>query len=554
MESELTESAELTIHEKRKLARKILKENPHMGTYLMHEDEIRAEKCRRDFFYFTQQFINELIPGDVNYNFHIPFLCNKLQEYAWRVIARLPALSDLIINIPPGTTKSTIISQLFAAWCWIAVLPETGEFKAVYEKQRKQGRLKPENEGDPEKRITGGYLRFCGVSFNEKTSTENARKHKQVVECDKYQKWFPELRLKKDAQALLNFWNTSGGQRWTVGIDGGIIGQHFDFKLVDDPMNPRGSESEIKSSAANTYMDAELSTRNTDPNVTVQIVVMQRLSLADTTQHLLDKAKSNPDVRPIEHICLPITYQEYIKPPELKRFYIANGGYLDPVRRGKRSIATQRANLGPYSASGQLDQIPISKGEGLFNVDRIQKNLSIPMLNMIDESVRYWDKAGTEGGGDFSCGTLMHRMKKEYFGPRYVIQDMERGQWSSVKRNIRIKEIAKRDMSKFPAVINWIEQEPGSGGKESAEITVKELAGFRVKTETKQSAGGKIGRAEPFADQVEAGNVGFCTGIWNVAAEEEMAVAPRGKYDDTWDSAAGAFNKLAIGLAEAGTW
>lgn len=545
---------DLTIHEKRKLAKKILKQNPDMGTYLMHEDEIRAEKCRRNFFYFTQQFITELIPGDVTFNFHIPFLCDKLQGYAHRVIARLPALSDLIINIPPGTTKSTIISQLFPAWCWIAALPETGEFKEVYERQRKQGRLSTEKKDDPEPRITGGYLRFCGVSFNEKTSTENARKHKQVVESNKYQKWFPEMRLKKDAQALLNFWNIQGGQRWTVGIDGGIIGQHFDFKLVDDPMNPRGSESEIKSSAANTYMDSELSTRNTDPNVTVQVVVMQRLSLADTTQHLLDKAKKNEDIRPIEHICLPITYQDYIKPEELKEFYNANGGYLDPVRRGKQSIATQRANLGPYSASGQLDQIPISKGEGLFNVDMIEKDLNIPPLNMIDESVRYWDKAGTEGGGDFSCGTLMHRMKKKYIGPMYIIEDMERGQWSSVKRNLRIREIARRDIINYPDVTNWIEQEPGSGGKESAEITVKELAGYRVKTETKQSSGGKIGRAEPFADQVDAGNIGFCSGKWNIAAEEEMAVAPRGKYDDTWDSASGAFNKLAIGLKQAGTW
>lgn len=544
----------LSIHEKRRIAKKILRESPDIETVLLHEDSIKAEKCRRSFYYFVQQFIGELIPGDVVFNWHIKFLCDVLQKYAYRVIARLPALSDLIINIPPGTSKSSLISQLFPAWCWIAVLPEEKEFKAVYAKRRAQGKLKPDFADGVEKRITGGFLRFGCLSFNEKAAGENARKHKQVVESDQYLKWFPELTLKKDASALLNFWNNQGGQRWTVGIEGGVTGQHFDIKIPDDPMNPRGSESEIKSCAANTYIDSEFSTRNTDPDVTVQIVVMQRLSLADTTQHLLDKAKKNPDIRPIEHICLPITYQEYIKPKSCKNYYLANGGYLDPVRRGKTSIATQRANLGPYSSAGQLDQIPIAKGQGLFNVDNIIKDVPVPSKAMVEETVRYWDKAGTEGAGDYSCGTLMHRMSKKYDGPRYIVEHMERGQWSSVKRNIRIKNIARRDISKYRDVVNWIEQEGGSGGKESAEITVLELAGFRVKTETKQSAGGKVARAEPLADQIEARNVGFCIGEWNIPAEEEMAVAPRGKYDDTWDSMAGAFNKLAIGSKEAGTW
>ena len=548
---------QLSLHEKRRLARQILKkdQDKNIQNLVLHEDKLKAEKCRRNFYYFVQEFISELIPGDVILNWHIEFLCNKLEKYIFRIIARLPAESDLIINIIPGSTKSTVCSQLLPAWAWAAVLPDEGEYKLAYDKKRAKGDLRPDREGDPEKRIYGGFLRFGGVSFNEKAALANAMKHKAVVESDKYRKYFPEIKIRRDASAISNFWNNKGGQRWSVGINGGVTGQHFDCQLVDDPMNPTSSSSELKTSGANEYIDETLSSRCTDVNVTVMIVIMQRLAALDTTGHLLAKEKKNPDIRKIEHICLPITYQDYIKPEVCKDYYLAAGGYFDPVRRGEKAISRQRAALGPYGASGQLDQIPIQRGQGLFNADNIVQDCSDPPLHMIEESIRYWDKAATQGGGDFSCGVLMHRMKKTYDGPQYIVEHMHRGQWSSVKRNIEIRKAAVNDAKKFGTnVINWIEQEPSSGGKESAEITVKELAGFRVKTETKQSSGGKEARAEAYADQIEAGNVGFCTGAWNNVALEEMALAPKGSHDDTWDASAGAFNKLALGTKIAGTW
>lgn len=558
MEQLPDEILQLDINEKRKRAKKILQKDKQkdIQNYVLHEDQIKAEKCRRSFYYFVQQFIGELIPGDVILNWHIKFLCDILERYAFRIIARLPAESDLIINIPPGTTKSTIISQMFPAWCWIAVLPDEDEYSEAYDKKRKKQELKPDKEGDPEKRIYGAFMRFAGISHAERGAHENANKHKDVVRCDKYSKYFPEVTIRRDASGVGNFKNHQRGQRWSVGIDGDIIGQHFDCKIIDDGMNPKASSSELKSSNANTYIDESLASRNTDAKVTVLMVVMQRLAAMDITGYLLAKAKKNPNIRPIQHICLPISYQDYIKPEICKDFYRANGGLLDPIRRDAQTIENERASFGPYAASGQLDQVPIQRGQGLFNADNVVEDVPIPPLYLIDESsIRYWDKAATQGGGDYSAGVLMHRMKKNYDGPQYVVEHVHRGQWGSTKRNIEIRKTAVRDAKKFGMnVINWIEQEPAAAGKESAEITVRELAGFRVKTETKQSQGGKEARAEPFADQVEAGNVGFCTGPWNNVALEEMALAPRGATDDIWDAMAGAFNKLAIGAKTAGTW
>jgi phage terminase large subunit-like protein len=51
------------------------------------------------------------------------------------------------------------------------------------------------------------------------------------------------------------------------------------------------------------------------------------------------------------------------------------------------------------------------------------------------------------------------------------------GQWNALDREREIKEIAKLDGRRIRIAV---EQEPGSGGKESAESTIRNLAGWRV--------------------------------------------------------------------------
>ena len=123
----------------------------------------------------------------------------------------------------------------------------------------------------------------------------------------------------------------------------------------------------------------------------------------------------------------------------------------------------------------------------------------------------------------------------------FWILDIERGQWSAHRREKIIKATAEVDGVN---VSIYHEQEPGSGGKESAESTTRNLAGFSVRAD--RVTGEKTVRADPFATQVEAGNVKLKKGAWNRDFIEEAKVYPVGKYQDQVDSAAGAFNKLAL--------
>jgi len=87
-----------------------------------------------------------------------------------------------------------------------------------------------------------------------------------------------------------------------------------------------------------------------------------------------------------------------------------------------------------------------------------------------------------------------------------------------------------------------VEQEGGSGGKESAENTVRNLAGFRVRID--KPTGSKVDRADPFSVQVNAGNVYVVRAPWNQIWINEMMYWPDARFKDQGDSAAGAFNML----------
>jgi predicted phage terminase large subunit-like protein len=152
--------------------------------------------------------------------------------------------------------------------------------------------------------------------------------------------------------------------------------------------------------------------------------------------------------------------------------------------------------------------------------------------------LRYWDKAATEGGGARTAGVLIAASTEGL----YCVEDVVLGQWSAHQREEIIRATAERD---GPAVAIWLEQEPGSGGKESAEASIRSLAGFSVHAD--RVTGAKLERAQPLAAQCEAGNVRLLRGHWNQAYLEELCSFPLGSFCDQVDASSGAFNKLSQG-------
>ena len=279
-------------------------------------EELKAEKCRRNFFYFLQEFWDTIIPEEPIYNWHIPFLCEEVQKVVEKVIRREEKDYDLIINISPGETKSTLITVMLPVWAWIL---------------------------DPS-------IRTLTASYSASLSTDHSVKSRDIIRSDKFKSYFPDIKLKKDQDGKTHYKNTEGGERFATSVTGSITGFHAHLLIVDDPLSPKEAASDAEREKANAFMDTTLSTRKVNKSVTPTILVMQRLHQEDCTGNWLSKDKR------IKHICLPGEISKDVKPIELKEMYV--DGLMNPGRLTHNDLKELKTNLGSYGYAGQIMQTP----------------------------------------------------------------------------------------------------------------------------------------------------------------------------------------------------
>jgi len=458
-------------------------------------DKLIASVCRDSFFEFCKEFWSVIIQQKPVWNFHIPFLCDEMQQAAERVMRDETKLHDYIINVPPGSTKSTICSVMFPAW----VLTRMPHARTI-----------------------------CG-SHTDQLVLDLSNKSRHIVQSERFQQLFPHIRIRED-QNTKGYWMTEqGGFRFSCTVGGkNPMGFHGHFLIVDDPIDPQKVMSELEIKAANDWMTNVISSRKVDARVSVLFLIMQRLHQDDPTGNRL----SNPAAGAVRYICLPAEDAENVKPAYLRKKY--QDGLLDPVRLPRHVLTEKLALMGEFGYSGQFRQHPVPIGGGMFKTDRIN---FAPAPAKFKKVCRYWDKAGTKDGGAFTVGVKMGRDMQD----NYWVLDVVRGQWESFKRETIMAQTAKLDGR---SVIIGLEQEPGSGGKESAENSTRRLAGYRVRAD--RPTGDKVVRADTFSVQVNAGNVYMDDRCgWVQTYLDELTYFPFSKYKDQVDASSGAFAELA---------
>jgi predicted phage terminase large subunit-like protein len=488
-----------------------------LSSISVSEPELVREICQQSFFRFVQEFWSVIIPEIPIWNWHIPYLCDLFQEDAERVFAGLPKKYDLtIINIPPGTTKSTILSICAPAWIHTRM---------------------------PTARI------LC-ASHTQQLTFDLARKCRLLEESEQYQASFPEIIPSHDQWTKGMFINTKGGGRLAATVGGmSPTGFHAHFHFVDDPIDPqqasRMTETELET--ANNFMTEVLPSRKVDKETTVSWLIMQRLHQNDPSGYMLNKK----GVR-IRHICLPATRSSKIKPVSLRKMYDSEG-LLDPIRLSQKVLDEARNTMGEYGYASQYDQNPVPRGGGMFKTYRIGIDVPPPLTSKQWVGLcRGWDKAGTKGGGAFTVGFLMGRWRPagapvDGSEDDWWILDIQREQLDSGEREKLIRNIAERDGKRC---IVGIEQEPGSGGKESAERTVKRLVGFR--TRVIPAIGSKETRADEWSTLVNQGCFKMKSAIWNDTLLDEIKYFPYSKYKDQVDAGSVAFAVLSDPIKKVG--
>ncbi len=472
--------------------------------HALSETNLVSSICRESFYAFLREFWDVVIPEKPVWNWHIQFLCDELQVVAERVFRDQPKKYDLIINVPPGTTKSTIASIAFPIWTWVR-MPTA-------------------------RHICGSHAFDLGMDLSRKSRDLVLEQSRHDGKAS-FHDCFPEIVLRDDQNTKGYFANTLGGMRKSVTVGGkSPVGFHAHFLIIDDPIDPQKAVSEAEIKNANDWMTESLPSRKVDKRITPTILIMQRLHQNDPSGNRLVRKQAGK----IKHICLPADAREYeVHPPELLSYY--DDDLLDPVRLPRSVLRESRSILGEFGYSGQFGQSPVPLGGGMFKVDRMKiDSPSVPHLHRVH---RFWDKAATPGGGAFTVGVKMGMDKRD---SRIWVLDVVRGQWDSDERERVIVQMAELDGRE---VIIGLEQEPGSGGKESAQATVRRLMGYRVKID--RPTGDKALRADPYSCQVNEGNVSLVKGEWNRDYIEELRYFPASTYKDQVDASSGAFNLMA---------
>ena len=451
-----------------------------MSTDPARELAIRIE-AQEDLYFFSRYMFKERRKYKWMHNLHHRDVCDALMRVFRGETKRL------IINIPPRYSKTELAVINFMAWCFGKV---------------------PDCE-------------FIHISYSATLAANNAFQTRNLVQEEAFRRVFPYFALRDDSKAKDDWRTVAGGVCYAQGTGGTITGFgagkiRKDFGgaiIIDDPHKASEASSDTIRGNVIEWFQNTLESRTNSPDTPI-IVIMQRLHEQDLAGWLLDGGNGEE----WEHLCLPA-----IQP---------DGSALWPEKHSIERLKVME-DAAPYVFSGQYRQLPSPPAGGFFKPDRIEIVDALP--SNVVKQVRAWDLAATENEGDYTAGP---RMLKTTDNQIYIV-DMVRGQWGPDGVENTIKQTTKMDGSD---VMVRLPQDPGQAGKAQAKNFITMLSGFNVKAEP--VSGDKITRAQPFAAQVNIGNVKMLRGDWNKDLIKELRVFPNGTHDDQVDGLSDGFNEL----------
>lgn len=292
------------------------------------EIELKREIFKASYYEFFKWAFKILMPSEEYVDApHVKYLCDILQKELERILRREEKTQDIIVNIPPRTSKSLITSVAFLPWVWVH-MPEAT---------------------------------FICVSFDSKLSNKNSQDCRDIIKSPQYQELFGDLyQIRSDSDGKEEFTNTRQGARISTSSGSNITGRKGLFIIGDDLQNPKTAESQVQRKTTIDYWTGQLFNRLTPIQLGVRLLIMQRLHSEDLSEYLLDSDPEN-----YFHICLPAELSDNITPPELRAFY-SDEGLLDPHRLGSRVLAQFRKTLGERGYAGQYLQRPAPLGGGII--------------------------------------------------------------------------------------------------------------------------------------------------------------------------------------------
>lgn len=459
------------------------------------EEQVAAERRLRSFVRQAWPIVEpgrELVPG-----FYIDAICDHLQAVVDGDIRRL------LITIPPGFLKSTIVSVLFPAWLW----------------------------------IDSPSFRFLTTSHDSDLAMRDAVRSRRVIASDWYQaRWGGRFAMTTDQNVKTRYENDKTGHRISLGTGSGITGKRGDMIICDDPSDAEDAWSETAREATIRWWNETVPSRLNDPKTGAKIVIQQRIHERDLAGEVASQG--------YEHLNLPMEYE-----PEAQVSVTSigwrdprtePGQVLDPVRYGPGEIAEKRRELGTQAYAAQFQQRPVPLEGGILKAEWFGVTPVDPHYVAI---VQAWDTAFKTGAGnDYSvCLTLGIALDG------YDILDVwrDRVEFPELERAASDQATIWRSrFSNLPFTLLVEDQASGQSLIQSIQRRTRHPVIAAGATRPNE----KLQKVHEIAPTVEARRVRLpAVAHWRDAFLHEITAFPYGTHDDQVDAFAIALRR-AVGL------
>ncbi len=470
-------------------------------------EAIRAEKAHRNLHDFIQEAWHIVEPKRPFVSgWHIEAVCEVLEAMA------LGQIQNLIINVPPRTSKSTLSTIMFQPWCW----------------------------------TKWPHLRWITASYSAELSMSHSSKARKIMMSQWYRRHFDD-KFDITNGAIKEIENSASGYRLTTSVDGMATGRGGDIIIVDDPHNVKEAHSDVKLRNVRTWYDGTMRSRaEGDIRELRMALIMQRVHDNDLSGHLLRMGG-------YEHLCLPMEYN-----PKAKCVVPAID-FEDPRTEDKEILDKKRfdidwidkrkgENIGgknptliremdSWSWAGQYGQDPVPLAGGMAKLEWFKKVFyDDDPLDIYEKAYKVfmsWDmnfKDDEEAKGDTSyvVGTLWGKI-----GPDFYLINMCRAQ---IGFNATLKAFQKMVID-FPKAQEKLVEDRANGTAIMATLRNK-IPGI-IPVDTNNDP--KVVRFGSILWLIEAGNVRLPNpekkgNEWVKIVLDEVCRFPKASRDDIVDS------------------
>src|SRR5438132_7138325 len=206
---------------------------------------------RSHFGAFTYKAFEALNPGQrLIPNWHIDCICYHVQQ-----MVSGEARGRLVLNLPPRTLKSFIVSVALPAWL-LGRIPGT---------------------------------RIICASYSDELAAKFSRDCRALLETPFYKGVFPGTRLNPRKTSEGEFETTKRGFRLATSVGGTLTGRGGGVLIIDDPLKANDADSEVARRGAIDWFSNTAMSRLDEPATSLVCIAMQRLHVDDLAGILIDR-------------------------------------------------------------------------------------------------------------------------------------------------------------------------------------------------------------------------------------------------------------------------